>query len=124
MTKNGNDIAKAKNWIGIVVGILTISTIVGGGFLAWASVGVNKLDAKVGANERLNEASHLVIDVCINKAVADVDDLEAEGCKPAQKTTYDVIAIQKDLESIRKDVEKNRSEQQQGFKEIMTELRK
>ncbi len=51
-----------------------------------------------------------------------IEELEEDGCKPAQVHKIDIALIQKDIKTIQKDVAANRTEQQTGFKEILKRL--
>ncbi|KKL66648.1 hypothetical protein LCGC14_2142870 [marine sediment metagenome] len=61
----------------------------------------------------------------------DIGILKEEGCKPSQQHKIDIVIVQKDIKQIKKDsaamaedVEEMRTEQQQGFKEILKRLPK
>lgn len=70
------------------------------------------------------QADVKAVDVRADVIVADIDDLELEGCKPAQKNKFDVALVQKDVQTIQKDVAEMRTEQKEGFKEILKRLEK
>ena len=70
------------------------------------------------------QAGVKAVDVRADAIVADADDLELDGCKPAQKNTFDVALVQKDIVVMREDIKEMRTEQKEGFKEILSRLPK
>ena len=107
---------KFKNWLYI---IMTIGAVVISVVVAWANLG-SKIDLQASEIKSHNETQQLQM----TRIVADVDDLDIEGCGPSQKNKFDVAIVQHDITSIQQDVEEMRTEQQQGFREILEKLEK
>ncbi len=70
------------------------------------------------------QADIQAVDVKADNIIDAADDLELEGCKPAQKNKFDVALMQKDISTIQKTQTDMRREQKQGFKEILNRLPK
>ncbi len=105
-----NGIYKVKTWIYIVIGIMTIGGIFASVVLAWGSLG-GKIDSQ---NTKLDNqiATHREQ---LGRNASKTNDLEIDGCKPAQKHTTEIAVIKTQLEQIR-------DEQKAGFKSILERL--
>ncbi len=99
MAKNG----KVK-WIGIVIVALGLLVSVIGSFI-WAQADIKAVNTKA------------------NGIVEDVDDLEEDGCKPAQKIKIKVAVLENSVQRIEKDVTEMRVEQTTRHTELMKAIR-
>lgn len=102
--------------IGIVV---TIAFVFASGIASfvWTQADVKAVDTKIDTHTTLQEEK-------FSRIIADADDLELEGSKPARKNKEDIIVIKKDISTIKEDVADMRTEQREGFKEILKRLPK
>ena len=54
--------------------------------------------------------------------VENINTLKVEGCKPAVKNTLEVALMKKDIVTMKEDISEMRTEQREGFKEILKRL--
>ena len=86
MAKNNSN--KLRNWICIIIGILTLAGIFAGGVMAWGNLG-NKLDNHTNLQKEQ-----------LFQIVTDADDLEIKGCEPAKKNNSSINLIEYRLNEI------------------------
>ena len=60
----------------------------------------------------------------IDKNACEIEELEKDGCDPAQKHTTEIAVVKRDMSSIKEDVSEIRREQKQGFERILERLDK
>ena len=105
-------------WIIISIGITAI-VLFASVVTTWALYGEN-----IDDNTLAIKGAFKAVGSIKEEAKSDIDELEKEGCDPANKHKIDIALIQKDIKTIQKDVSLNRKEQQDGFKEILNRLPK
>ncbi len=93
MAKNG--ISKARNWILTIIGCMTLAGMFTVGVLAWGDLGDKIDDQAVIINNRaeIQESQY-------KQVVDDADNLEVEGCKPAQKNGSSIELIEYRLDEM------------------------
>ena len=100
---------KLRNLIYITIGIVTLASMFAGAVLAWGDHS-NKIEVQ---EEKMLEI------------IADADNLEVEGCKPAQKASVDIQLMQQNVGYIQEDIEdivieqiEQRAESKEQFEKI------
>ena len=124
---------KKRTWIqpALVVTLL----VLGAGVVAtWAvtkerqdglrkDVAASKVETTAKFEQTKNIYSAQLNDVTKNTDKK-IGQLKEEGCKPSRKNQIDLVGVAKDITAIQKDLEGIRSDQAEGFKEILGRLPK
>jgi len=60
----------------------------------------------------------------VKENTKDIVELKEDGCKPANQAKFDVALVQKDITTIKEDIEDIQHKQEVGFKEVLKRLPK
>ena len=93
--------------IGLIIAILVV--------LVPYLYGAGKAQATLVAVDTALEAADTEI-------VKDLEELKEEGCDPSDKNKIDVVIVKKDITVIQQSITDMRTEQKEGFKEILSRL--